>query len=203
MLIALAVATMLSGGGTSLLQSIFSFGALIALGVGVFRIRKADMEAGMAAAPAAGGGVIDAEATEAGDVAPKSLLQRLLGPGRTVVAAPAARSPPPRPTSLTTDVLDVDVVDGDADTALAPEDAHTPDDPLTQLEAELAAEAEEEAGPRQRSGGRHLSGRPPSAQRVTRPDLRPAAVRVRALVSGRVQGVWYRESCRREADRSG
>ena len=26
-------------------------------------------------------------------------------------------------------------------------------------------------------------------------------VRVRALVSGRVQGVWYRESCRQEADR--
>jgi len=31
----------------------------------------------------------------------------------------------------------------------------------------------------------------------------PAAVRVRALVSGRVQGVWYRESCRREAERLG
>ena len=30
-----------------------------------------------------------------------------------------------------------------------------------------------------------------------------AVVRVRALVSGRVQGVWYRESCRREADRLG
>ena len=28
-------------------------------------------------------------------------------------------------------------------------------------------------------------------------------VRVRALVSGRVQGVWYRESCRREAERLG
>ena len=28
-------------------------------------------------------------------------------------------------------------------------------------------------------------------------------VRVRAVVSGRVQGVWYRESCRREADRLG
>jgi acylphosphatase len=31
----------------------------------------------------------------------------------------------------------------------------------------------------------------------------PAVVRVRALVSGRVQGVWYRESCRREAERLG
>jgi acylphosphatase len=30
-----------------------------------------------------------------------------------------------------------------------------------------------------------------------------AAVRVRALVSGRVQGVWYRETCRREAERLG
>jgi acylphosphatase len=28
-------------------------------------------------------------------------------------------------------------------------------------------------------------------------------VRVRALVSGRVQGVWFRETCRREADRLG
>jgi len=28
-------------------------------------------------------------------------------------------------------------------------------------------------------------------------------VRVRALVSGRVQGVWHRESCRREAERLG
>jgi acylphosphatase len=32
---------------------------------------------------------------------------------------------------------------------------------------------------------------------------RPAAVRVRVLVSGRVQGVWYRETCRREAERLG
>jgi acylphosphatase len=31
----------------------------------------------------------------------------------------------------------------------------------------------------------------------------PAVVRVRALVSGRVQGVWYRETCRREAERLG
>jgi acylphosphatase len=28
-------------------------------------------------------------------------------------------------------------------------------------------------------------------------------VRVRAVVSGRVQGVWYRETCRREAERLG
>ncbi len=28
-------------------------------------------------------------------------------------------------------------------------------------------------------------------------------VRVRALVSGRVQGVWYRETCRRQAQRLG
>jgi acylphosphatase len=36
-------------------------------------------------------------------------------------------------------------------------------------------------------------------------DPRPAGapVRVRAVVSGRVQGVWYRESCRREAERLG
>jgi acylphosphatase len=31
----------------------------------------------------------------------------------------------------------------------------------------------------------------------------PAVVRVHAVVSGRVQGVWYRESCRREAERLG
>jgi acylphosphatase len=28
-------------------------------------------------------------------------------------------------------------------------------------------------------------------------------VRLRVVVSGRVQGVWYRESCRREADAAG
>jgi acylphosphatase len=37
---------------------------------------------------------------------------------------------------------------------------------------------------------------------VTRPDP-PGVVRVRALVSGRVQGVWYRETCRRQAERLG
>ncbi|HEY8524519.1 MAG TPA: acylphosphatase [Acidimicrobiales bacterium] len=37
------------------------------------------------------------------------------------------------------------------------------------------------------------------------PEARPSdgAVRVRAVVSGRVQGVWYRDSCRREAARLG
>jgi acylphosphatase len=36
---------------------------------------------------------------------------------------------------------------------------------------------------------------------TARPEPRPpAVVRVRALVTGRVQGVWYRESCRREAE---
>jgi acylphosphatase len=30
-----------------------------------------------------------------------------------------------------------------------------------------------------------------------------AVVRVRAVVAGRVQGVWFRESCRREAERMG
>ena len=149
-LIALAVATMLSGGGTSLLQSIFSFGALIALGVGVFRILKADMEAGMAAAPATGGGVIDAEATEAGDVAPKSLLQRLLGPGAAGGGgARRAQSAAEDDAAddADDDVLEVDVVDGDADTTPAPEDGAPDDDPLAQLEAELAAEADDDAGP--------------------------------------------------------
>jgi acylphosphatase len=32
---------------------------------------------------------------------------------------------------------------------------------------------------------------------------RPGTVRVRAVVSGRVQGVWYRESCRQVAERLG
>lgn len=31
----------------------------------------------------------------------------------------------------------------------------------------------------------------------------PGRVRVRAVVTGRVQGVWYREGCRREAERLG
>jgi acylphosphatase len=30
-----------------------------------------------------------------------------------------------------------------------------------------------------------------------------SAVRVRAVVRGRVQGVWFRDSCRREAERHG
>jgi acylphosphatase len=34
------------------------------------------------------------------------------------------------------------------------------------------------------------------------PDPGPV-VRVRAVVAGRVQGVWFRESCRREAERLG
>jgi acylphosphatase len=41
---------------------------------------------------------------------------------------------------------------------------------------------------------------------VRLPRRRPetaGAVRVRAVVAGRVQGVWFRESCRREADRLG
>lgn len=31
----------------------------------------------------------------------------------------------------------------------------------------------------------------------------PEAVRYRVTVAGRVQGVWYRETCRREADAAG
>jgi acylphosphatase len=39
---------------------------------------------------------------------------------------------------------------------------------------------------------------------VSSPDSVPGAVvRVRAVVAGRVQGVWFRESCRREAERHG
>jgi acylphosphatase len=39
---------------------------------------------------------------------------------------------------------------------------------------------------------------------VSSPDSVPGAVvRVRAVVAGRVQGVWFRESCRREAERLG
>jgi acylphosphatase len=36
-----------------------------------------------------------------------------------------------------------------------------------------------------------------------RPGAGGQVVRARAVVSGRVQGVWYRESCRLEADRLG
>ena len=101
-LIAMAVATMLSGVGASILQTILSFGALITLGIGVFRIRKADMEAGMAATGNSGSGrVIEAETTDAGDTAPKSLLQRLLGPGAAAGGSAHGRAPrrgPKRPT---------------------------------------------------------------------------------------------------------
>jgi acylphosphatase len=39
---------------------------------------------------------------------------------------------------------------------------------------------------------------------VSSPDSGPGdVVRVRAVVAGRVQGVWFRESCRREAERLG
>jgi hypothetical protein len=135
-LIAMALASLLSGGLTIFLPT------LIALGIGTFRIRRADMEAGMAAAPApAGGGrgdVIDAEATEA-PPAPKSLLERLLGPGaaaggrRTRTSGPADDE----------DVVDAEVID-DADDV--PTDAAADDDPLAELEAELAAEADADSG---------------------------------------------------------
>ncbi|MGH9230232.1 MAG: acylphosphatase [Acidimicrobiales bacterium] len=39
---------------------------------------------------------------------------------------------------------------------------------------------------------------------MSSPDTDPGdVVRVRAVVAGRVQGVWFRESCRREAERLG
>jgi acylphosphatase len=38
---------------------------------------------------------------------------------------------------------------------------------------------------------------------VNAPAGRPDVVRVHAVAAGRVQGVWYRESCRREAGRLG
>jgi hypothetical protein len=138
-LIAMAMASLLTGGLTIFLPT------LIALGIGTFRIRKADMEAGMAAAPApAAGGrgdVIDAEATDA-PAAPKSLLQRLLGPGPAAGGARGARAS--RGAADDENVIDADVVDGDADDA--PTDAPTDDDPLAELEAELAAEAEADPG---------------------------------------------------------
>ena len=148
-LIAMAVATMLSGVGASILQTILSFGALITLGLGVFRIRKADMEAGMAATADSGSGrVIEAETTDAGDTAPKSLLQRLLGPGAAAGggARGAAAGTETADEDEVDDVLDVEVVEDD-DPAAAPEpsDADSSDDPLAELEAELAAEADADA----------------------------------------------------------
>jgi hypothetical protein len=137
-LIAMALASLLTGGITIFLPT------LLALGVGTFRIRKADMEAGMAAAPApAAGGrgdVIDAEVTDA-PAAPKTLLQRLLGPGPAAGGARGSRASGRR--AGDEDVIDADVVDGDDD---APTDAATDQDPLAELEAELAAEAEADAG---------------------------------------------------------
>ena len=144
-LIAMAVATMLSGVGASILQTILSFGALITLGVGVFRVRKADMEAGMAATTASGSGpVIEAETTDTGDTAPKSLLQRLLGPGAAAGggARGAAAGTEAADEDEVDDVLDVEVVEDDDPAAPEPSDADTNDDPLAELEAELAAEAD-------------------------------------------------------------
>ncbi len=139
-LIAMALASLLTGGITIFLPT------LLALGVGTFRIRKADMEAGMAAAPApAAGGrgdVIDADVTDA-PAAPKTLLQRLLGPGLAAGGARGARAS--RGRAGDEDVIDADVVDDDAPTD-APTDAATDQDPLAELEAELAAEAEGDAG---------------------------------------------------------
>ena len=97
-LIAMAMASLLTGGLTIFLPT------LLALGLGTFRIRKADMLAGVAAAgdqpaPTERGRVIEADTVADtdedldGDVAPakpKSLLDRLLGPG----AAGAARGRP-------------------------------------------------------------------------------------------------------------
>jgi hypothetical protein len=137
-LIAMALASLLTGGITIFLPT------LLALGVGTFRIRKADMEAGMAAAPApAAGGrgdVVDAEVTDA-PAAPKTLLQRLLGPGPGAGGAGGSRASGRR--AGDEDVIDADVVDGDDD---APTDAPSDQDPLAELEAELAAEAEADAG---------------------------------------------------------
>ena len=108
-LIAMALASLLTGGITIFLPT------LLALGVGTFRIRKADMEAGMAAAPApAAGGrgdVIDADVTDA-PAAPKTLLQRLLGPGLAAGGARGARAS--RGRAGDEDVIDADVVDDDA-----------------------------------------------------------------------------------------
>lgn len=38
---------------------------------------------------------------------------------------------------------------------------------------------------------------------MTDPVVRPGVVRVHAVAVGRVQGVWYRDSCRQQADRLG
>jgi len=146
-LIAMAVATMLSGAGSTLVQAVLSFGALIALGVGVFRIRKADTEAGMAAAPPPGAGgapgdVIDAETTDSRPAAPTSLLQRLLGAGPAAGGGRGARTPED-------DVADDDVAD---------------DDPLAELEAELAAEAEAEGGSQTEGGSQADSSETDSSE---------------------------------------
>jgi acylphosphatase len=42
-----------------------------------------------------------------------------------------------------------------------------------------------------------------SGSQSTPPSVDRVAVRRRVLVSGRVQGVWFRESCRREAEAAG
>ena len=143
-LIAMAIASVFTGGLTIFLPT------LIALGVGTFRIRKADMEAGMAAAPAPAAGrgeVIDAESVEddaGAPAAPKSLLQRLLGPGAAAGGARRSQTGTAAAEEADDD-RGGDAEDADSEAADAhPTDADADADPLAELEAELAAEAEAE-----------------------------------------------------------
>jgi hypothetical protein len=152
-LIAMVFAALFTGGLVLLLP------AVIVLGVASFRIRKADMEAGMAAAPPSGG-FVDADVVDGSGAPerPRSLLQRLLGPGaatggpgRTATGEAAPGGPD---TGEPDPVIEVDE-------AAPPET--TPDtgaaeapDPLAELEAELAAEAE--ADRPTRDGGDAPSG---------------------------------------------
>jgi hypothetical protein len=159
-LIALAVATMMGGSGTSIVRAFLSFGALIALGVGVFQIRKADMAAGMAAEAAqparTGGGrgkvieadtVADDDADDAGEppARPKSLLDRLIGPG-AAGGARGARTADTDADDVDDDLGPQDAIDADdvADAGESGAPADDAPDPLAELEAELAAEADAE-----------------------------------------------------------
>jgi hypothetical protein len=138
-MLAMAGSVILTGG-----IGIFFFPAMIALAVGGFRVRKADLPARVAERTAGGGGwprgrgaVIDADSQDVTDEGAGSILSRARR-GRRGVDAPAPGD------------------DASADEVEADEPADAEVDPLTELEAEIeaerAAEAETEAGTEAETG---------------------------------------------------
>jgi hypothetical protein len=151
-MLGMAAAVILTGG-----IGIFFFPALIALAIGGFRVRKADLPARVAERATGGaraargrGGVIDADSTEVTDdgtedeVDPRS-LRSLWSRRRTMGAGGAAAG---RAGAAAADADDGAVADDDPDGGGAGDPAEGDEvefDPLAELEAELEAEREAEA----------------------------------------------------------